>query len=454
VEVVKGDVLDVNSLHEALAGVDIAYYLVHSMGSSGSFERNEEISARNFAEAASKAGIERIIYLGGLAEDCDDLSAHMRSRHVTGKVLRSSDVPTIELRASIVIGPGSLSFEMIRALVHKLPVMTTPRWVKVDAQPIAVSDLLEYLVQSMEIDLDESRVFEIGGSDVVAYEGIMLEYARQVGLKRTLIPLPFLTPGLSSLWLGLVTPLYARIGRKLIDSVRHPSVIRDPSAQQVFSIRPKGISEAISEALKDEDRSFEARKWSDSLASSDTFRNWGGARFGSRLVDCRRQEVSVPAHLAFDPVRRIGGARGWYYGNFLWKLRGAMDILAGGVGMRRGRRHPSDLRPGDVVDCWRVERVESDQRLELLAEMKLPGRAWLVFEVESLGARSEICQTAVYQPIGLSGLAYWYLLYPVHVMMWGGMLREICRVAEQGGTGRSSDQAVASVQGHFADHAK
>src|SRR5450432_1517704 len=255
-DVVQADCLDPNSLAPAMAGVHTAYYLVHSMGSPGQFEEEDRQAAQNFAESARESGIQRIIYLGGLGNQDQALSAHLRSRHEVAEILRSSGIPTIEFRASIVIGSGSLSFEMIRALVQRLPVMICPRWVAVKAQPIAVEDVIAYLVEALELPMEQEAVFEIGGTDQVSYGDIMQEYARQCGLHRWMIPVPVLTPRLSSLWLGLVTPIYARIGRKLIDSMRNPTLVRDPSALTVFSIKPKGLGEAIGRALRQEDQEF------------------------------------------------------------------------------------------------------------------------------------------------------------------------------------------------------
>ena len=431
VEVVKGDCLDQASLLPALAGVHTAYYLVHSMGSSGQFEEEDRQAARNFATASRQAGVRRIIYLGGLGAGERSLSAHLRSRQEVADILRSSEVPTIEFRASIVIGSGSLSFEMIRALVQRLPVMICPRWVNVKAQPIAVEDVIAYLIAALELPEEQSSVFEIGGSDQVSYGEIMQEYARQCGLRRWMIPVPVLTPHLSSLWLGLVTPIYARVGRKLVDSMRHPTLVRDKSALAVFNVKPKGLKEAIERGLRNEDREFALTRWSDALSSSGRSSSWGGVQFGTRLVDSRTAEVPVSPHLAFAPVQKIGGANGWYFANILWWLRGALDLLAGGVGLRRGRRDPNNLAAGDALDFWRVESFELDRRLTLVAEMKVPGRAWLQFEVEPNIRGSVIRQTAIFDPAGLRGLVYWYALYPIHRWIFKGMLQSIATTAKR-----------------------
>jgi uncharacterized protein YbjT (DUF2867 family) len=369
------------------------------MGSTQSFEEQDRTGAQNFANAAREAGVRRIIYLGGLGHSTDQLSAHLRSRQEVGEILRSAGVPVIEFRASVVIGSGSLSFEMIRALVERLPVMIAPRWVSVDAQPIAIADMLAYLLAALDYPVASSNIFEIGGSDRVSYGGLMREYARQRGLRRLVISVPFLTPRLSSLWLGLVTPLYVRVGRKLIDSIRHSTVVEDPSALTEFGIRPYGFREAISAAINADTRHLK--------------------------IDSRMIHVNASQADAFAPIRRIGGAGGWYYANWMWQLRGWMDKLVGGVGMRRGRRDPDSLCVGDVVDCWRVEAIEPDHLLRLVAEMKLPGRASLEFEVTRDSTGSVIRQTASFDPLGLLGRIYWYSVLPFHHYVFRGMLQGI-----------------------------
>jgi uncharacterized protein YbjT (DUF2867 family) len=430
-EVVRGDVLDPESLPAAFEGVDTAYYLIHSMGMARDFEREDRQAAANFAAAAKQAGVRRIIYLGGLGKPEHGLSNHLRSRQETGQVLRASGIQVIEFRASIIIGSGSLSFELIRALVERLPVMVCPKWVATPTQPIAVEDVLDYLLAALDLEEGESRVFEIGGPDRVCYGEIMREYARQRGLRRIMIPVPVLTPYLSSLWLGLVTPVYARIGRKLVEGLRNPTVVEDPSALDAFSIRPRGLREAVARAIAYEDQAFTATRWSDALSSSGLRARWGGVRLGSRIVDSRTALVHAPPETAFALIQRIGGQTGWYYGNGLWRLRGLLDLLVGGVGLRRGRRDPVDLRVGDVLDFWRVEAFESNHLLRLQAEMKLPGRAWLEFEVTPAGEGSTIRQTAIFDPLGLWGLAYWYALYPLHRMVFAGMLKALGRAVER-----------------------
>ncbi len=430
-EVVVGDVLDPSSLGPALEGVDTAYYLIHSMGEKSDFERSDRIAARNFAEAASSAGVRRIVYLGGLGDADEELSPHLRSRHEVGAILGSVGIPVLEFRASIVLGSGSLSFELVRALTERLPLMVTPRWVDVRAQPIAIEDLLRYLVQALDLPLNRSRIVEIGGPDQLSYGELMREYARQRGLRRWMLRVPVLTPRLSSLWLGLVTPLYARVGRKLIESIRHPTVVRDPAPARAFSVRPMPVPAAISRALSAEDSQASSTRWFDALSSAGTPRVWSGTRFGNRRVDARSVEVPVAPPLAFEPIRRIGGTRGWYAHDWLWNLRGFLDLCFGGVGVRRGRVHPERLRVGEALDFWRVEAFEPGRRLRLCAEMKLPGRAWLEFTVEPSPRGAVIHQTATFDPVGLLGLAYWHLIQPLHALVFGGMLRAIAECASR-----------------------
>lgn len=428
-EVVGGDVLDRRAVRAALAGVRAAYYLVHSMGSRGGFVEQDREAAQLFVAAAAEAGVERVIYLGGLGRG-DELSPHLASRHEVGCILRESGVPTIEFRASIIIGSGSLSFELIRALVRKLPVMITPRWVRSLAQPIAIEDVIAYLVLAMDAPLRGSVVYEIGGADQVSYLDLMREYARQRGLRRWMIPVPVLTPWLSSLWLGLVTPVYARVGRKLVDSVRHDTVVTDDAARRDFPLRPRGMREAIERALHNEDQEYAATRWSDALSLQGD-RAGGVTTYGSRLIDSRVIDVACAPARAFAAILRIGGETGWHGYNWLWRLRGGIDLFVGGVGMRRGRRHPTQLAVGDALDFWRVEAVEPDRLLRLYAEMRLPGRAWLQFEVEPQEAGARIRQTAIFDPIGLFGLLYWYGLLPLHSLIFAGMLRGLARDAER-----------------------
>ena len=434
VEVVKGDVFDTPSLEEALSGVDVAFYLIHSMGTTGGFEEMDRKAAVNFVKAAEKAGVKRIIYLGGLGQG-PDLSAHLRSRQEVGRIFRRSSVPTLEFQASIVIGSGSLSFELVRALTERLPMMVTPRWVQVKAQPIGIEDLLHYLVASVDVPLSSSQVVEVGGEEPLSYRDLMVAYANARGLRRLFIPVPLLTPWLSSLWLGLVTPVYARVGRKLIEGVKNRSVVENALARELFpDIEPVSAKEAISRALVHEERAFAETRWTDAVSSA------GGAPpgpetswMGVRFIDQRVRRVSSSVDRTFCAVARIGGRNGWYAFNLLWRMRGAVDYWMGGVGMRRGRPHGRELRAGDHLDFWRVEYFEWGKRLRLINEMKVPGKAWLEFEVRPKASGAEIHQTAIFYPSGLLGRLYWYAVLPFHALVFQGMVRNMGLWAEKEG---------------------
>ncbi len=428
VEVVGGDVLDAASLVPALNGVDTAYYLVHAMASRHDFQSEERAGAENFARAAKAGGVRRIIFLGGLGSE--GLSKHLASRQDVGRILRSSGIPTLEFRASIILGSGSLSFELVRALVERLPVLIVPRWTSQRTQPIAIEDMIEYLAAGLDVDLRDSQTVEVGGTDRVSYLDLMREYANQRSLGRRFIPVPVLTPWLSSKWLGLVTPVYARVGRKLIDSLRSETVVNSPAAATLFPhIGPRGVRAAIARAISNEDRELAETRWSDALSSVGANKTGGGPNTGLRILDSRTATVSASPANAFRSIERIGGEAGWYYGNFLWRARGVIDLLLGGAGMRRGRRDPLAVRRGDPIDFWRVEALEPGHMLRLRAEMKVPGRAWLQFEVTGDEASSLIRQTAIFEPRGVAGLFYWYALYPLHRLIFNGMLRGIAKRA-------------------------
>ena len=409
-EVVAGDCLDEASLCAAMRGVDQAFYLVHSMASGPDFAARDREAAGNFGRAARAAGVRRIIYLGGLGEDPGSLSTHLRSRRETGEMLRGSGVPTIEFRASIIVGAGSLSFEMIRALVERLPVMICPKWVDTRTQPIAVDDVLAYLRAALELPEHGPAVFEIGGPEVVSYGDMMREYAALRGLRRLFVRVPVLTPRLSGLWLALVTPAQARVGRELVEGLRNPTVVRSSAALDIFAICPMPLSRAFVRAIDE----------------------GGAARF---KIDSRLAVVDAPHEQAFAPIRRIGGDAGWYSGETLWRLRGWIDGRLGGVGMPRCRRDPDDCVVGDLVDGWRVEAFEANRLLRLMAGLKLPGRGWLEFRVDPLdgGSRSLIRQTAMFDARGVTGRLYWYAVLPLHALVFRGLLRQIARRATQGG---------------------
>lgn len=428
-EVVAGDVLDRTSLDNALHGVDVAYYMVHSMSSTGSFEETDRQAAKNFSQAAKAADVKGIIYVGGLGRDEEELSAHLRSRHEVGDILRQSGLPVCEFRASAVIGSGSASFELVRALVERLSIMLTPKWVKGKAQPIAIDDLLDYLMEALRIPISSYRIYEVGGADKVSYADMMRAYGRQRGLTPLIIPVPVLTPWLSALWLGLITPLYARIGRAIIESIVHVTVVRDNAALTTFPVRPMGVDEAIHRALAREERHFSETRWSDAISSSGKLPSWGGVRFGTRIVDSRTLTVVAPSDVVFRCIERVGGDHGWYACDSLWRLRGYIDLLQGGVGMGRGRPSSLTLRVGDTVDSFRVEAIEPNRRLRLKSEMNLPGRAWLEFEVTEEGTSTKIRQTAIFDPVGLKGQLYWYSLYVPHEFVFEGMLGGIAQAA-------------------------
>jgi len=428
-DVVRGDVLDRASLDAAMRGVDVAYYMVHSMGAEGSFEDADRQGAVNFAAAAKAAGVGRIIYLGGLGREDEDLSPHLRSRQEVGRILRESGLPVLEFRASIVIGAGSLSFEMIRSLVERLPFMITPKWVRVPAQPIAIDDLLQYLIEALTLPAADYRVYEIGGADRVSYADIMRLYARLRGRRLRMLAVPILTPYVSSLWLGLITPLYARVGRKLIESIVHTTVVSDDLALRTFAVRPMGVEAAVRRALGGDAGGAVATRWTDAVSSAGVPPSWAGVQFGDQLSDARSMVVAATPAVVFKCIERIGGDTGWYAWNWLWHLRGLLDLWSGGVGMRRGRPSPDTLRVGDTLDFWRVEAIEPERRLRLSAEMRLPGRAWLEFEVEPEAGGTRIRQTATFDPQGALGRAYWYAISPLHHLVFGGMLRGIARAA-------------------------
>lgn len=429
-EVVSGDLLEADSLEKVLDGVHTAYYLVHSMAGTGDFQQRDRDAALNFSRAAKKAGVKRIIYLGGLARG-EELSSHLASRLEVGEILRDSGALTIEFRASIIIGSGSLSFEMVRGLVERLPIMVAPRWVRTLAQPIAVEDVIEYLVQALDLPLDSSAVYEIGGAEQVSYDGILREYARLRGLHRIILPVPVLTPHMSSHWLALVTPLYATVGRKLIEGVRNESTVHDSRAIEDFKVRPRGLTEAMSRAIDKEDLEIAATHWSDALVGKNEGHHWWGLPYGTRRVDSYFRVLCYSPGEIFAPIQCIGGDNGWYAYNWMWKIRGGMDRLFGGVGLNRGRRDPCDVREGDAIDFWRVERFVPERLLLLFAEMKVPGRAWLFFEVDPHEEGAEVRMTLVFDPVGVLGRFYWYMVYPFHYLVFNGMFKGIVRTVER-----------------------
>ncbi len=440
VDVVEGDALDHTALAAAMDGVRTAYYLLHSLQQGSDLEAAERRMAEAFARAAGDAGIDRIVYLGGLAPDLptDRMSPHMRSRHQVGALLRTSGVSVIELRASVIIGSGSASFEMLRYLTERLPAMITPRWVRTRTQPIAIRDVLRYLVLSADIPVEVSRAFDIGGPDVLTYEEMMHRYAADAGLtRRIILPINVLTPELSSHWINLVTPVPRAIARPLVRSLRHPAVCREHDIARWIPDPPNGLinfDEAVRLALTRVKEAQVATRWSDAatpgvpsepLPSDPT---WTG---GTLYSDVREVRTTATTEDLFAAIERIGGESGWYSSQFLWRTRGLIDRLAGGVGLRRGRRDPERLSVGDAVDFWRVEEYIPNEIVRLRAEMLMPGRAWLEFTVQDEGATRLMRQRAVYWPHGLAGHAYWWGVAPFHAFVFPPMARHIVEHAEQ-----------------------
>ncbi|MEO8196484.1 MAG: SDR family oxidoreductase [Thermoanaerobaculia bacterium] len=432
VEVVAGDALAPATLGPALAGIDVAYYLIHSLGTGEEFARRDREAAAAFGAAARSAGVGRIIYLGGLGDPATALSHHLRSRQDTGVALGEAGVPVTELRAGVIIGSGSLSFEMIRYLAERVPIMICPRWVFTRTQPIAIRNVLDYLVAVLGSSASTGTTIEIGGADIVTYGEMMTGYAEARGLRRWLLPVPVLTPRLSSLWVHLVTPIPAVIARPLVLGLKNEVVVRDATARRLFpEIEPIGFRAAVRLALAKLDAGEVETSWSDALVSSQGDRPI--VRLENRegmILERREMRVAATPERVFAAVSRLGGRTGWLYMDWAWRVRGALDRLVGGVGMRRGRRDPVDLRPGDALDFWRVEAVEPPTLLRLRAEMKVPGRAWLQFEVRAAAGESVLAQTAFFAPKGLAGLFYWYALYPVHALIFSGLVRRLAARAE------------------------
>lgn len=447
VEVARGDVLDPATLAPALAGAAAAFYLVHSMRSGPDFAERDREAARAFGRAAAAAGVPRIVYLGGLGDPAHDLSHHLRSRQETGAALAEAGVPVTEFRAGVVVGSGSVSFEMIRYLSERLPVMVCPRWVYTRTQPIAIRDVLAYLVAALHEPRSAGRVVEIGGADVLTYGDMLRGYAAVRGLRRWLIPVPVLTPRLSSHWVHWTTPIPSDIARPLIEGLRNEAVVRDPApARELFpEIVPLGYREAVRLALERLTAADVETAWSDPLSASRgdrgaaTLTTREGLVRERRAVDARASPEDV-----FHVVTGLGGARGWPVWNWAWRVRGALDRLVGGVGLRRGRRHPDLLQVGDALDFWRVEALQPGRLLRLRAEMKLPGAAWLEFQVgPGPDGGAHLAQTAIFAPKGLAGHLYWSLMYPFHAIIFGRMVRALARRAEAHAAARAAPRPAA-----------
>ena len=440
VRVVQADPLRAETLPSALQGIEAAYYLIHSMsGAERGFEERDRRAAYNFAMAARVAGVQRTIYLGGLVAAGSVASPHLKSRVETGAILREFGPALTEFRAGIIVGNGSISFEIIRTLTERLPVMICPRWVVTRTQPIAVEDVVRYLVAALQVPESAGEIIEIGGATVESYRSMMLTYARERGLRRWMVRVPVLTPRLSSYWLDLVTSVPPAVSRPLIEGLRSEAVCTSTRARELFpAFRPVSYRQALRDALaRGGPETFPLRELP---AEAGHWR----VRAQGMICDTRQIVVRSPAEQLFHLIEGVGGDSGWFYGNVLWRLRGWLDRLAGGAGMSRGRTNPQGSREGDVIDWWRVQRVVPNRMLLLRAELKLPGDAWLQFEVvPQSGERTLLCSRAWFQPRGLLGEIYWYGLLPIHGLLFSGMMRSIKQAAE---TGPPALSALASAR--------
>ena len=431
VDVVTGDLTNVDELTEQLSGCSVAYFLVHSMeASGGKYAERDLLLATNFAAAAKAAGIQRIVYLGGLGELGDGLSQHLRSRREVEKTLGGTGIPVTTFRAAMIIGSGSASFEILRYLVERLPVMVTPSWVTTESQPVAISDVLHWLVRCLQVSETLGQTLEIGGPDILPYRELMKIMAEELHIpKRWIVPVPILTPKLSSLWISLVTPVSYKIARPLAEGLRNRVVVTDDKTQRMMPHESLGVREAIRRALQKIESNEVETRWS--VAGpivGDP--HWAG---GKVFTDQRSVVIHADPAAVFAAVCRIGGGNGWYAGDILWRLRGWMDTLVGGPGLRRGRRDSERVEFGETLDFWRVVGIDRDRSLSLLAEMKLPGVAKLDFSLHSDGeiARTRLTMTARYRPRGLLGILYWYSVVPLHNIVFGGMLKGIRKAAEK-----------------------
>jgi uncharacterized protein YbjT (DUF2867 family) len=433
VEIIQGDVSDAESLAPALAGVAQAYYLVHAMADGRSdFRGRDRLQAQTFAQACAAAGVRRIIYLGALGDAAQHRSEHLISRQEVGAALASAGLPVLEFRAAVIVGSGSASFEMIRHLTERLPIMITPRWVNTRCQPIGVRDVLAYLLEALDHP-EVQGIFEIGGQDVLDYRHMMLEYARARGLHRLILPMKVPLPILSVFWVDLMTPIPMAMAVPLVEGLSTEVVVRDPRAREVFRVEPMPYREALLLALQRLDEDAVETTWASSMAGEPEGRTLGDHE--GMLMERHSRHVKAPPQVVFQAFCALGGENGWPAGNWLWQIRGFLDRALGGVGMRRGRRHPRDLRVGDPVDFWRVEALEPDRLLRLRSEMKLDGDAWLQFTVRPEGSGARLDQTAFFEPLGLLGLLYWYGSLPVHLLVFPLMIRTLKRRAQATATG-------------------
>lgn len=431
ITVIEGDLSMPETLKDIELDIDAAYYMVHSLSNSYSkFSDIEQVTAQSFADLIGKTKAKQIIYLSGISND-DELSEHLQSRKDVESVLKSSGVPVTVLRAAIIIGSGSASFEIIRDLVEKLPIMIAPKWLKSKCQPLAVRNVIEYLSAVLDNEKTFSKTFDIGGPDILTYKQMLLQYAKARKLRRFIISVPVLSPKLSSLWLYFVTSTSYTLGRNLVDSMKNDVVVKEGDITSIIPLKLYSYSEALDMAFSKISQKNVISSWKDAVVN-DTIQN--------NFLDF----IDVPNHGCFHDVRNvaftraipevrkniweIGGDRGWYYGNWMWKIRGFMDLMVGGVGLRRGRRSPSDLKAGDSLDFWRVLLAdEKENRLLLYAEMKLPGEAWLEFKIKEQDGQNVLHQKATFRPLGLWGRLYWYLVLPFHFLIFPMMARNIIR---------------------------
>jgi uncharacterized protein YbjT (DUF2867 family) len=431
VEIVRGDLENPEDTTRVLQGIDVAYYLVHSMAAGEAFRERDRLMALAFGRAAAKAGVRRIIYLGGLGDPEKVRSKHLVSRQEVGRCLAAGGVPVIEFRAAVIVGSGSASFEIIRHLIERIPVMIAPTWVNTACQPIGVRSVLEYLVEALDHPTAEG-IYEIGGEDILSYREMMVHYARIRGLRRFIVSLPVPKPEFSGRWVDLLTPVPFSIAQPLVESLQTQMVVRDERARTAFSVKTTGYDEAVRLALTRLEHDSVETTWASSLSSltqdqpeADVLGSHEGM-----LLDRHRRRVKATPSRVFEAICSLGGEEGWPVGNALWQLRGMMDRMAGGVGMRRGRRHPRELRVGDPLDFWRVEALEVPHLLRLRAEMKLPGRAWLQFEVLPDPGGSRVEQTAFFEPRGNLGYLYWYSVLPFHRFVFPGLIGALKKQAE------------------------
>jgi uncharacterized protein YbjT (DUF2867 family) len=434
VELVTGDGLDSLSLVKAMHGITTAYYLIHGMQGGRQDAERDLLVAGNFASAAEIAGVQRIIYFGELVDPTDDLSPYLRSRNETGHVLRQGRVPVTEFRAGMVIGSGSALFEMVRYTAERQPVFICPKWFFSLAQPIAIRNVLDYLLAVLKTPESTGKLIEIGGATCLTYAEMLLAYAHERGLKRVLIPSPFYTPRLSAYWVHMLTPVHWRVLLPLIEGLHAESVVKDDLAQKLFPrIQPMDYQTAVHLALGRVDSDDVETSWSDALVVSqgDT-RPYTFTTSEGMMLERRRIILDLPPGPVFSAYTSLGGRRGWLYLNWTWQIRGWIDKLVGGVGLRRGRRNPDDIRIGESLDFWRVEAVEPGRLIRLRAEMKVPGKAWLEFQaIPQPDGKTLLTQTAYFAAHGLAGFLYWYVLYPIHGFIFSGLIRKVADRAEK-----------------------